>query len=383
MFGALNRFISRLDSESPSQNSRDRSVYGFQVLRNKNHDISIEPWYDFVIGINGRQVDNPDPNLFATEIRNCAGATVNLIIWNAKGSRTRTIALPVPTPSPTLGITLQWTPLSVTEDVWHVLDVTANSPADNAGLLPYGDYIVGTPEANVRGESGLGELVEDYLGRSLRLYVYNHEYAVTRLVTLTPSRSWGGSGALGCVLGFGALHRLPAPMNEPVANPEGILFETARFSNEEHRPSSTQPQMQSSSSSSYPPPSSATQSSDMLIPASMVSPPPQSAKLPAVAGGPPRSAAKKPRNAAASNLTFDEYFREGEAKSKEEDYAPSAKNAARPPPPPKSAKAPLPSKSPQPEADPGPSGEEEEEEAKATEPGPEPATEPGPENKDG
>ncbi|KAL8987725.1 MAG: hypothetical protein Q9177_003103 [Variospora cf. flavescens] len=382
MFGALNRFISRLDSESPSQNSRDRSVYGFQALRNKNHDISIEPWYDFVIGINGRQVDNPDPNLFATEIRNCAGASVNLIIWNAKGSRTRTIALPVPTPSPTLGITLQWTPLSVTEDVWHVLDVTASSPAENAGLLPYGDYIVGTPEGNVRGESGLGELVEDYLGRSLRLYVYNHEYAVTRLVTLTPSRSWGGSGALGCVLGFGALHRLPAPMNEPVANPEGILFETARFSNEEHRPSATQPQIQSSSSS-YPPPSSAMQSSDMLIPASMVSPPPQSATLPTGAGGPPRSTAKKPRNAAASNnLTFDEYFREGEAKSKEEDYTPSAKNAARPPPPPKSAKAPPQSKSPQPEADPGPSGEEEEE-AKASEPLHGPSTEPGPEIQDG
>lgn len=51
MLGALNRFISRLDSESPSQSSRDRSAYGFQVLRNKNLEIHIEPWYDFVIGI--------------------------------------------------------------------------------------------------------------------------------------------------------------------------------------------------------------------------------------------------------------------------------------------------------------------------------------------
>lgn len=51
VFGALNRFISRLDSESPSQNSRDRSAYGFQVLRNKNLEIPIEPWYDFIIGI--------------------------------------------------------------------------------------------------------------------------------------------------------------------------------------------------------------------------------------------------------------------------------------------------------------------------------------------
>lgn len=300
---------------------------------------------------------------------------MNLTIWSAKGSRTRTIPLPVPTPSPTLGITLQWTSSSVTQDVWHVLDVIANSPADNAGLLPYGDYIVGTPEGNVRGESGLGELVEDYLGRSLRLYVYNHEYAVTRLVTLTPSRSWGGSGALGCVLGFGALHRLPAPMTEPVANPEGILFETARFSNEEHRPSSTQPPAQSPSF--YPPPSSATQSSDMLIPASMLSPPPQSATA-ASAAGPPRTAAKKPRNAAASSLTFDEYFREGEEKSKEEDFTPSAKTAAPPPPPPKSAKAPpQQAKSPQPEGDSGPGGDEE------TKPESEPVSELGPESKDG
>lgn len=57
MFGALNRFISRLDSDGPSQNSRDgHGALGFQVLRSKNVEIAIEPWYDFVIGINGRQV---------------------------------------------------------------------------------------------------------------------------------------------------------------------------------------------------------------------------------------------------------------------------------------------------------------------------------------
>lgn len=374
MFGALNRFISRLDSESPSQSSRDRSAHGFQVLRNKNLEIPIEPWYDFIIGINGRQVDNPDPNLFATEIRNCAGLSVNLILWNAKGSRSRDITLPLPSPSPTLGLTLQWTPLSITEDVWHVLDVIANSPADTAGLLPYGDYIVGTPEGNVHGEAGLGELVEDYLGRSLRLYVYNHEYAVTRLVTLTPSRNWGGSGALGCVLGFGALHRLPAPMTEPIAGPGETLFETARFSNEEHRSSSTQPQ--SNSPSLYPPPSSATQSSDMLIPASMVSPPPPSATLP-TAAGPPKGATRKPRNVAAPKMTFDDYFREGEQKSKEEDFAPASKSTAPPPPPPKSAKsAPPPAKSPEPPAKPKNDADDKEEENEnhGTEPGSEPQT---------
>lgn len=67
----------------------------------------------------------------------------------------------MPTNPPSLGLSLQWTPLTTIEDVWHILDVMPNSPADLAGLLPYGDYVIGSPEGLVRGESGLGELVED------------------------------------------------------------------------------------------------------------------------------------------------------------------------------------------------------------------------------
>jgi hypothetical protein len=55
MFSALNRFISRLDSDAPSQSST-HGAFGFQVLRNKNADLAIEPWFDFIIGINGRMI---------------------------------------------------------------------------------------------------------------------------------------------------------------------------------------------------------------------------------------------------------------------------------------------------------------------------------------
>ena len=229
--------------------------------------------------------------------------------------------IPVPTPSPTLGVTLQWTSLAVTDDVWHVLDVIPDSPADTAGLLPYGDYIIGTPEGVVHGEAGLGELVEDYQSRPLRLYVYNHEYAVTRLVTITPSRAWGGSGALGCVLGFGALHHLPPPLAEPPAAPGETLFETARLSNDFGR--------QSSSSSPQPQSSLPLLSNDLLVPASMVAPPPLSSPT-----GPLTRQARKGRHAISPNRAFDEYFAEGEQKSMEEDFAPRAR-AAPPPPPPK------------------------------------------------
>jgi len=55
MFGALNRFISRLDADQP-QKASSHGAYGFQVLKNLNVDLAIEPWFDFIIGINGRTI---------------------------------------------------------------------------------------------------------------------------------------------------------------------------------------------------------------------------------------------------------------------------------------------------------------------------------------
>ena len=56
MFGALNRFIGRLDAE-PSQQPNNQNpgdnTFGFQVLRNTNSELALEPWFDFIIGLNG------------------------------------------------------------------------------------------------------------------------------------------------------------------------------------------------------------------------------------------------------------------------------------------------------------------------------------------
>ena len=218
---------------------------------------------------------------------------------------------------------MQWAPVALTENIWHILDVSPNSPAELAGLLPYGDYIVGTPEGAVHGEAGLGELVEDYLDRILRLYVYNHEYGVTRTVEITPNRSWGGTGALGCVLGFGALHRLPVPLNEPGVGPGETLFETARFSNEEPRPTQD---------SSIPYQASSAKASDeFLVPATMDLPPPSAP--PASTSPATPKMARKPRNAGKQRSGFDDMFKEGEQKSKEEDFTPTSKAVGVPPPP--------------------------------------------------
>lgn len=61
MFGALNRFIGRLDSDvgSQSRHGHDDNSYGFQVLRNKNPELPLEPWFDFIVGINGHPIVRP------------------------------------------------------------------------------------------------------------------------------------------------------------------------------------------------------------------------------------------------------------------------------------------------------------------------------------
>ena len=56
MFGALNRFIARLDAGPEEQNQSSQAGFGFQVLRNTNPDVPLDPWFDFVIGINGRTI---------------------------------------------------------------------------------------------------------------------------------------------------------------------------------------------------------------------------------------------------------------------------------------------------------------------------------------
>jgi hypothetical protein len=60
MFGALNRFISRLDAEPQEQKNSLHNASGFQVLKNTNTELSIEPWFDFIIGINGRTIVRQD-----------------------------------------------------------------------------------------------------------------------------------------------------------------------------------------------------------------------------------------------------------------------------------------------------------------------------------
>jgi hypothetical protein len=56
-FNSINSFISRLDSDgSHADGKLDPNSAGFRVLQNTNADLKLEPWFDYIVGINGRQI---------------------------------------------------------------------------------------------------------------------------------------------------------------------------------------------------------------------------------------------------------------------------------------------------------------------------------------
>lgn len=147
------------------------------------------------------------------------------------------------------------------------------------------------------------------------------------------------------MLGYGALHRLPQPLGQgPVAGPGEVVFgdgdgdgeESARFSNEEPNRSFTP--------SSVPcrQPSPSKPAGDFLVPAAMDLPPPPAASkgVQSPASG---RAGRKPK-VARGNSAFEDMFKEGQAKSQEEDFAPASKAKVAPPPggPPPSSRTPDP-----------------------------------------
>lgn len=107
--------------------------------------------------------------------------------------------------------------------------------------------------------------------------------------------------------------------------------ENARFSNEQARPLSGA----ALGGAEFFDSAAAVQGGDFLVPAQLVSPPI------ATMGGGGRKKDKK--HAHTPNKAFmDDYFQEGEKKSKELDYAPSAKSTPPPPPPKAGGSPPLP-----------------------------------------
>lgn len=167
--------------------------------------------------------------------------------------------------------------------------------------------------------------------------MYNNEYDVTREVTIQPTREWGGEGALGCVLGYGALHRLPAPLNEPVDAPGEMMFDAggekdpaaALYGNAGPVGEVQQNLFTPATPGLGAPPPPPT-GGDFLVPAQMVDAGAAAAPPPA---GTATTRKKKERHHGGNNNFMDDYFKEEEKKSREADNAPSGRGTPVAPPP--------------------------------------------------
>lgn len=230
-------WLLKLISEGAEPLTSDADA-GFHVLAadaesSMGADAGLEPYFDFLVGVDGHRFTQRTDQLLLERAFPHALAEdrpVTLDVWSCKGSIVRSVSLPVG--ARTLGLVLQWSPVSIVHDVWHILDVATGSPAHAAGLISYEDYVIGAAEGTGTligaGEGALGLLAGDYEGKqeAMQLYVYSHPHEVVRRVEVLPRRDWGGGGLLGCGVGYGLLHRIPAPVEQEHAHGE-TLFDKA------------------------------------------------------------------------------------------------------------------------------------------------------------
>lgn len=161
---------------------------------------------------------------------------IRVTIYSSKTQIVRNVTL---TPSDIwggqglLGVSIRFCSFEgANENVWHILEVHPSSPAEEAGLRSFNDYIIGA-DSILHESEDLFTLIESHEQRPLKLYVYNTEDDACRDVTIKPNSKWGGegmlmhyallfiivfrtfcfnldiAGSLGCGIGYGYLHRIP------------------------------------------------------------------------------------------------------------------------------------------------------------------------------
>ncbi|KAK4051571.1 hypothetical protein OIV83_002711 [Microbotryomycetes sp. JL201] len=217
---------------SGTSSQQQQQQQAFHVLRVADNSpashAGVDPFFDFVVGVDGHGLGD-DIDLLTETLEQNEGRQITLQLYSTKRKEIREVQV-VPSRSwsastgqnkdtggaqpSLLGLSLRLcNPQHALEQVWHVLEILEGSPAQDAGLVPFGDWIVGYAGGVLRGEGDFYDVVESHIDKPLRLFVYNADYDVTREAILVPNRNWGGEGLLGCGVGYGLLHRIPRPQD--------------------------------------------------------------------------------------------------------------------------------------------------------------------------
>ncbi|KAG1679030.1 Golgi reassembly-stacking protein 2 [Nymphon striatum] len=195
---------------------------GYHVLRVQDNSpgqkAGLESFFDFIVAIGNTRL-NQDNDALKEMLKVNTGKPIQMTVYSSKTQQLRNLSI---TPlnmwggQGLLGVSIRFCSFEgANENVWHVLDVHPMSPAELAGLQPFSDYIIGADSVLHESED-LFTLIDAHEARPLKLYVYNIDSDSCREVTISPNRTWGGEGSLGCGIGYGYLHRIPTTSTQVI-----------------------------------------------------------------------------------------------------------------------------------------------------------------------
>ncbi|XP_042366568.1 Golgi reassembly-stacking protein 1-like isoform X1 [Plectropomus leopardus] len=195
----------------------------------------LEPFFDFILSIGNTRL-NKESDLLKDLLKANVEKAVKLEVYNSKTQRVRELEV-VPSNmwggQGLLGASVRFCSFEgANENVWHVLDVEASSPAALGGLIAHDDFIVGADQV-LQDSEDFFSLIEANEGKPLKLLVYNTQTDQCREVVVTPNGAWGGEGSLGCGIGYGYLHRIPTRPAQPNTQNKTVLQSTVIDSSEE------------------------------------------------------------------------------------------------------------------------------------------------------
>ncbi|XP_007552598.1 Golgi reassembly-stacking protein 1 [Poecilia formosa] len=198
-------------SEAPEGGTYGYHVHGIQP-NSPAEKAGLQPFFDFILSLDNQRLSEENEQLKELLKANMERA-VRMEVYSTKTTGVRELEV-VPSNmwggQGLLGASVRFCSYQgANENVWHVLDVEAGSPAALAGLQSYSDYIVGADQV-LQDLEDFFSLIEAHEGKPLKLLVYNTRTDNCRDVMVTPNGAWGGEGSLGCGIGYGYLHRIPA-----------------------------------------------------------------------------------------------------------------------------------------------------------------------------
>lgn len=217
---ALSSETDAIDPSTASEHAEveiDGSKLGYRVLDVEENGpaacCGLVLYLDFITHVNGVRMDTEDSTLIELVTEN-EGKALNLTVYNCKRKALREVSF-VPRRNwggvGLLGLMVRFDAYEeFDQSVIRVLKVYPGSPAEEAGLTPSVDFLLGTTEIVFLDLDDLFDIIKMSTGRRIQMYVYSLASDTVRLTIIAPRHNWGGEGVLGCDVGQGYLHCLPS-----------------------------------------------------------------------------------------------------------------------------------------------------------------------------